>query len=107
MRLGRIITAFFLALSLLLGTVSVMQAGTNAVGNAAEIRYVVQWGDNLSSIAWRFGTTVRAIVELNHIWNSNYIRAGQVLIIPQGGGPGPTPAPGGNKYIIRPGDTLS
>jgi LysM repeat protein len=44
--------------------------------------YVVQWGDTLTSIAWRFGTSSWAIAQANGIYNLNYIYAGQRLIIP-------------------------
>jgi LysM repeat protein len=44
--------------------------------------YVVRYGDTLSSIARRFGATVGAICQANHLWNPNYIRVGQRLIIP-------------------------
>lgn len=72
--------------------------------------YVVQWGDNLSRIAARYGTTVWAIAQANGIANVNYIRVGQVLVIPGAGPgprPGPGPGPGGCVYIVRTGDTLS
>jgi putative chitinase len=42
----------------------------------------VQPGDTLSSIAWRFGTTVWALAQLNGIWNPNLIYVGQTLMIP-------------------------
>ena len=58
------------------------------------MRYVVQPGDTLSSIAQRFGTTVQAIAQANNITNINLIVVGQVLIIPVGPTPpGPTPIP--------------
>jgi putative chitinase len=44
--------------------------------------YTVRWGDTLSSIAWRHGTTVWAIANANSISNTNYIYAGQRLYIP-------------------------
>lgn len=44
-------------------------------GNA----YTVHYGDTLSAIAGRFGTTVRRLVQINHIGNPNHIYAGQVL----------------------------
>jgi spore germination protein len=44
--------------------------------------YVVRYGDTLSCIARRFGTTVGAICQANHLWNPNRIRVGQRLIIP-------------------------
>jgi LysM repeat protein len=45
-------------------------------------RYTVSSGDTLSSIAARFGTTVKAIAKLNGITNPRLIRPGQVLLIP-------------------------
>ena len=49
---------------------------------AASRTYTVKRGDTLSSIAVRFGTSVRAIQELNGIANPSIIRVGQVLQIP-------------------------
>lgn len=44
--------------------------------------YRVRSGDTLSAIAARFGTTVKAIVELNGIADPSLIHAGQLLKIP-------------------------
>jgi LysM repeat protein len=44
--------------------------------------YVVRWGDTLTKIARRFGTSVWAICRANNIWNPNYIYVGQRLVIP-------------------------
>jgi LysM repeat protein len=44
--------------------------------------YRVQAGDTLSAIAARFGTTVKAIADLNGISNPSQIRIGQILRIP-------------------------
>ncbi len=67
------------------------------------VHHVVQWGENLTRIARRYGTTVWAIAQANGILNVNYIRAGQILLIPVSG-PGPGP---GHVYIVQSGDTLS
>ncbi len=48
-----------------------------------EIYYSVRAGDTLAGIAYRFGTTVSAIVQANNIPNSRYIYVGQSLIIPR------------------------
>ncbi len=45
-------------------------------------QYVVQYGDTLFSIARRFGVSVWQLASYNNIPNPNYIRAGQVLLIP-------------------------
>ena len=44
--------------------------------------YQVKSGDTLSAIAARFGTTVKAIQDLNNIKDPSLIRTGQVLKIP-------------------------
>jgi len=47
--------------------------------------YVVKAGDNLSSIARKFGTTVRAIQAANGISNADVVVIGRKLKIPAGG----------------------
>jgi LysM repeat protein len=62
---------------------------------SADTTYTVVPGDTLSAIAERFGTTVDALVALNHIADPNLIYPGQVLVV--GGTPAPgtaAPAPG-------------
>jgi LysM repeat protein len=44
--------------------------------------YVVQYGDTLSGIAARFGTSVAVLARLNNIQNVNLIYVGQVLTLP-------------------------
>lgn len=68
--------------------------GTTPQPPPSQSTYTVQRGDTLGSIARRFNTTVQAIATLNRIANPNLIFAGQVLNIPGGTGPGPTPPPG-------------
>ncbi|HZQ05298.1 MAG TPA: LysM peptidoglycan-binding domain-containing protein [Anaerolineae bacterium] len=41
--------------------------------------YRVQYGDNLSAIAWKFHVAVWQLVQWNHLSNPNYIYAGMVL----------------------------
>ncbi|MCH1713181.1 LysM peptidoglycan-binding domain-containing protein [Lactococcus petauri] len=50
--------------------------GSNAVAGGI---YAVQYGDNLSVIAQRLGTTVQHLVSSNGIQNPNLIYAGQIL----------------------------
>jgi LysM repeat protein len=64
--------------------------------------YVVQWGDTVYGIARRFGLPPDAIVQANNLANPNFIRAGQVLIIPTL----PPPPPGPITYVVQPGDNL-
>ncbi|MBR6033469.1 MAG: LysM peptidoglycan-binding domain-containing protein [Clostridia bacterium] len=49
--------------------------------NDETIYYTVVWGDTLSALALRFGTTVQNLVALNNIANPNLIYVGQKLII--------------------------
>lgn len=56
--------------------------------------YIVRFGDTLSSIAVRFGTTVYALMIVNNLPNPNLIFAGMRLILPRGSG-GYAPPPGG------------
>lgn len=44
--------------------------------------YQVKFGDTLSGIAARFGTTVRVLAELNGIADPSLIRVGQILVLP-------------------------
>jgi LysM repeat protein len=88
---------------------------------ASALTYRVTWGDTLSGIASRFGTSISTILQANpQITNPNLIFAGQDLEIPTSGTPTvtpvpppgitPTPAPpptGSQTYIVQPGDTLS
>lgn len=46
----------------------------------------VAYGESLSGIAMRYGTTVAAIARANDIRDVSFIRAGQLLRIPGGGG---------------------
>lgn len=74
------------------GAISPSQPGT---------RYQVRPGETLSEIAARFGTTVAALVALNHIANPDRVYAGQWLDLPRGSG-GTSP----RVYIVQSGDTL-
>lgn len=61
--------------------------------------YVVRPGDTLWAISQRYGTTVSALVQLNHIPNPDLIYPGQVLRLPEG-------TQQTFPYTIQPGDTL-
>jgi LysM repeat protein len=56
-------------------------SGSAATTSCSAVHKVAA-GQNLSSIAARYGTTVSAIANANGITNVNYVRAGQMLCIP-------------------------
>lgn len=68
--------------------------------------YTVVSGDNLSSIAARYGTTVASLAAINGIANPNLINVGQVLRI-NGSAPAPAQPAAGGQYTVVSGDTLS
>ena len=72
------------------------------------VYYTVQWGDTLSSIALRYRVTIDAIMRANNLTNANYIRIGQVLLIPGTTPPPPPPPPPGGQttHVVQPGDNL-
>ncbi|MHB0857614.1 MAG: LysM peptidoglycan-binding domain-containing protein [Anaerolineae bacterium] len=55
--------------------------------------YTVQRGDNLTSIAARFGVSIWDLAARNNIRNTNLLFVGQTLVIPIKGTESPTPAP--------------
>jgi LysM repeat protein len=82
--------------------------------------YVVQPGDNLSSIAASYGVSVASLQAANGLGDANYIWAGQRLTIPGASAPAPAapapaaPAPAapaapasGATYTVKAGDNLS
>jgi LysM repeat protein len=70
---------------------------------AYPVVHIVRWGETLTGIAARYGTTVYAIATFNGIANPNRIYAGQRLTIPDG----TWPTYGGFWYTVQYGDTLS
>ena len=56
--------------------------GITPVPAACRWYHTVRWGENLYRISLRYGVSMWAIAEANHIYNLHYIRAGQVLCIP-------------------------
>ena len=63
--------------------------------NIDYIKYTIKSGDNLYSIANKYGTTVNKIKELNNL-SSNIIKVNQVLKIPNNY----------ITYVVKKGDTL-
>jgi LysM repeat protein len=54
----------------------------------------IERGDSLSGIAWRYGTSVKALAAANGITEKQTIRTGQKLVIPQHSRPG-----GGDDWL--------
>lgn len=61
----------------------VTQPPLRASVTALEPGYTVQQGDNLGSIAARFGTTVEALRAYNRLEDAAVLRIGQKLIVPE------------------------
>lgn len=63
--------------------------------------YMVQAGDTLGDIAFRFGTTVPVLLRLNQLDDPDVLYVGQELRVPAA-----PPQMGGGWYEVQPGDTL-
>lgn len=107
-------TGFYVALLilfLLLTLALVPRVGAESEQLSSGYYYTVHWGDTLSGIAVRHGTTVQALAQANGLVNPNLIYAGQVLWIPTGYSPPVAPQPpvaGCRAYhTVTWGDTLN
>jgi len=72
---------FVLFLALLVSGVA-PYATVRAQGEPQSPYYVVQPGDTLSAIAYRFGVDIHALAKANDITNLAHLQAGQKLVIP-------------------------
>jgi LysM repeat protein len=99
----------FSLIALLAGLVSPVLGAPEAKPRGAGSQiHIVQWGENLTLIARRYGVSTTAIVQANGIANPNYIYAGQRLIIPVSStSPAPSPSGPTTTYVVRRGDSLS
>lgn len=66
---------------------------------AGDRTYRVSWGDNLSSIASRYGTSYQSLARYNGIGNPNLIFVSQLLCIPTGRAVAPSGNTGGGVPI--------
>jgi len=78
-----------------------LPANTGGAGGAGSTTHKVAAGDTLSSIAQRYGTTVRTLAEANGMADSNLVRIGQTLTVPaHGARPAALcPVQGGAKFM--------
>lgn len=58
------------------------EAGTFDDAPVAQTTYVMQPGDNLTRVAERYHTSVKAILDANRITNANLVFIGKTLVIP-------------------------
>ena len=72
------------------GVVQVVPVNPTATVRIAQT-YTVQYGENLSTIATRFGIQTRDLARVNNIVNPNLVYVGQVLQIPASDAPIPVP----------------
>jgi LysM repeat protein len=90
---------------------------TPTPGPTRFLTHIVEAGENLSSIATDYGTTVEAIMAVNHIEDPRSLRTGQELIIPLSGSVGGSPpipgapiaSPRGTEvvvHVVQPGESL-
>lgn len=52
-------------------------------GSSGATRHVVKEKESLSQIAQKYGVSVNALIEANHLKNANVVRVGQTLVIPR------------------------
>jgi LysM repeat protein len=96
----QLLSSRYVQIGLALFIAALLIAGFSTTAAAAgPVYHTVQPGQTLYSIASNYGTSVWAISCANGIYNPNYIYAGQVLVIPQGGWYG-----GGCKPGYKPGN---
>ncbi|WIU42472.1 endolysin [Lacfervirus LFP01] len=78
---------------------TVTNKATTPITSTGTQDYTVRYGDTLSGIASRYGTSISALASLNGIGNPNRIYPGQVLKLSGGSST--------RSYTVRSGDTLS
>lgn len=88
----------------LIGTLTRIDENRRYAAQIPDREHTVRRGEALSTIASRYNTSVRELVALNNIRNPHRVRAGATLLLPVAGDTAPLP---GDKYQVRPGDTLS
>lgn len=94
MRLGRIVSPL-VAVAVVVSTgQAAARKAAPAPAPSAPGTYKVAKGDNLTSIASRYGTTIQALAQMNGVRNVHVIRIGTVLKVPTAAPPaGPATLP--------------
>lgn len=78
---------------------TVTNKATTPITSTGTQAYTVRYGDTLSGIASRYGTSTSTLASINGISNPNWIYPGQVLKLSGGSS--------ARSYTVRSGDTLS
>lgn len=78
---------------------TVTKKATTPITSTGTQTYTVRYGDTLSGIASRYGTSTSTLASVNGISNPNWIYPGQVLKLSGGSS--------ARSYTVRSGDTLS
>lgn len=78
---------------------TVTKKATTPITSTGTQAYTVRYGDTLSGIASRYGTSTSTLASINGISNPNWIYPGQVLKLSGGSS--------ARSYTVRSGDTLS
>lgn len=81
--------------------VEILSTNTTSVASGFATTYTVRYGDTLSGIAAKYGTSYQALALLNGISNPNYLSVGQVLRVSGSAQSGYV------YYTVRSGDNLS
>lgn len=71
-------------LALILALVAMLIAPSLAAAARSDVYvfHIVQWGENLTRIAARYGVSVPSIVQANHLLYPDWVLVGQQLVIP-------------------------
>lgn len=83
----------------------VSSAAQAQVASGQRVVHIVRRGENLTTIARRYGTTVGQIQRLNNLRNRSLIRAGQSLVISEGSAQATND--GASTHTVRRGESLS
>lgn len=90
-RLGAVLVLVLLLTALVVPAASAAPSGGSNASGCTPRYYRVVPGDNLTKIAYRFGTTVWQLQQWNHIPNPDRIYIGQTLIVGYRCAPPPPP----------------